>query len=284
MTIEPLNPECNEDFLDDSIPPVVSIVTVCRNSATTIARTFQSLLNQSFVGMESIVIDGASSDHTMEIVNDYRKRFQAKGITMSVVSEPDDGIYDAMNKGIKRCRAELIGILNSDDQYEPEVVEKMYNAACKNPDVGIVYGFLRLMQDGRELNTYRYNYDYILSDLSAGVQSAAQHPTCFVRSKVYDIIGTFDPSYRMAADYDFLLRAKSRGVEFLALDEIITTFPLGGVSTTTPEKIRHEERYRAQFANGLIDNSFYQKKLRQLRMGSLQRLFSKVWVRLCRRE
>lgn len=269
--------ESNTELSGKRKAPVVSVVTVCRNSGETIGATFQSLLDQDLAGMESVVVDGNSTDNTLEIVKVYQGKFAAKGIEMIVVSEPDDGIYDAMNKGIGRCRGELIGILNSDDQYEHGAVKEMVKSASEHPDVGVFYGFLRLLKNGVELQTYRFNYDYILSGLRAENQSAAQHPTCFVRRSVYEDIGLFNTSFVLAADYDFLVRAKSSGVKFQALDVIITTFPLGGASTSTPEKVKIEERYRVQVTNGLMSRTQFQRKMRYLCMRPWQRLVLRIW-------
>ena len=260
------------NFSDSTKPPRISIITVCRNSSVTIAQTFESVLSQQFNDMEYIIIDGASTDGTLEIIHRYHDRFDQQGILVKVVSEPDQGIYDAMNKGISLCCGDLIGILNSDDQYEPDALNKIHQAACAHPKIGIFYGFLRLVFCGQELSIYRYNYDLILSDLSAEIQSAAQHPTCFVRCGVYEKIGLFNSSYRLAADYDFLLRAKRLEVRFLALDIVITTFNSGGASYTTPLQVKFEERYRAQFVNNLIDEREYKAQLRKLRGSPLRRL------------
>lgn len=266
----------------DNKTPSISVITVCRNSAETIGRTFQSILDQGFDGVESIVIDGVSTDGTLDIVEDYQARFKARGLNMTVISEPDEGIYDAMNKGLKQCRGELVGILNSDDQYEAGALEHIHCAAQENPKAGIIYGFLRQVISGRELSVYRYNFDFILSDLSAGIQAAVQHPTCFVRRSVYDSIGTFDEGYRLAADYDFLLRAKRKGVKFLGLDEVIATFNSGGVTDTTPLEIRMEERYRAQLTNGLISQKKYDEYARLNKLRRLRQMKAKVMRKIFR--
>ncbi|MDA7615204.1 glycosyltransferase [Akkermansiaceae bacterium] len=260
----------------NSAEPAISIVTVCYNSAETIGRSFESVLSQDMNDMEYVVIDGASSDNTLRIIEDYRNRFAEKGIEMIVVSESDKGIYDAMNKGLARCRGELIGILNSDDHYEPFALQRMRKAALDLPESGILYGFLRLMIGENELKVYRYNFDLILSDLSAGVEAAVQHPTCFVRRTVYDEIGRFDTSYRLAADYDFLLRAKVRGIKFHGLDDVITTFVSGGATDTTPFEVRLKERYKAQRTNGLIDEPSYRMKMRELKLLPLKKLKGRI--------
>ena len=252
--------------------PEVSVITVCRNSSDTIAKTFDSVLDQQFADMEYIVIDGASTDGTLSIIDDYRDRFTGRGIRMHLTSEPDQGIYDAMNKGIMASRGSLIAILNSDDKYEPNALDKMHQAASDHQEVGIFYVFIRQFYNSQELVVHRYNYDCILTDLSAGIHSAAQHPTCFIRRSVYEEIGAYDPSYKLAADYDFLLRAKKYGICFFPVDQVIASFALGGATDTTPMQVRLKERYRAQFTNGLIDKYYYHKQLRNLRSSPYQKM------------
>jgi glycosyltransferase involved in cell wall biosynthesis len=245
--------------------PRISIVTVCRNSEATIERTFRSLLDQTWSNFEYVVIDGKSVDGTVRIIEKYLPIFREKNIPLSYLSEDDDGIYDAMNKGIALCHGDFIGILNSDDYYDVNALHHVEEAAINKPDVDIIYGFLRQVKKGKELVIHRYNYDYILSDLGSGVFSAAQHPACFVKRSVYETIGAYDTSFSIAADYDFLLRAKRKNMRFVPLDHIMTTFSLDGFSMQVSTCVLLEERYRAQYRNGLLTEGEYREKQRELR-------------------
>jgi len=245
--------------------PLVSIITVCWNSAQTIRRAFDSVLQQEYPHIDYVVVDGASSDDTVEIIKSYETKFLSKGVRFRWVSEPDEGIYDAMNKGIALCRGDIIGTLNSDDFYEPNAVQCIADAYAAHPEAGIFYGFLRVLRDGKEFWTYRYKYESYLLNLKSGIYSAAQHPTCFVRHEVYDQIGVFDTQFPVAADYDFLIRAMQGGIKFFPLDVVLSNFSSGGVSDQMSDFERHKQRYEIWYKNGLISEDEYQKKRGQLR-------------------
>jgi len=169
-----------------------------------------------------------------------------------------------MNKGIARARGKIVGILNADDWYEPHTLARVAEAQQSCPEAGIIYGFLRQVINGGELQVYRVHYDYTLTHLGHGLESAAQHPTCFVLKAVYDRIGLFDLSYQTAADYDFLLRAMRHKVRFLALDHVLTNFALGGASAWRSNVAGFEQRWRAQHANGLLSDAEYKERRRGL--------------------
>lgn len=244
--------------------PFFSIITACLNSAATIDRCLRSLYDQSFRRFEIIIIDGNSSDGTIDIIKTYTEKFSEIGIKVTLKSEPDNGIYDALNKGVSLCNGAVIGILNSDDYYEPGTLQLIYNSFTENDHAEIVYGLLRQWMNGQELVVRRYNYDYILSSLESGIESAAQHPACFVKKSVYEKIGLFDITFSVAADYDFLLRAKRAGTVFLPIDTIVSNFFLGGSSSKTSLPDRLEQRYRAQYKNGLLNDNEYRLKKRYL--------------------
>lgn len=200
---------------------LITVITVCYNSEKYITSTLESVLAQTYTNLEYIIIDGQSTDRTLEIIEEYRSKF---GGRMRFISEPDRGIYDAMNKGIKMAKGTLIGIINSDDWYEGDAVEtivKNYNASEKYQ---ILYGVQRIIKNGRELQCWYYNYEFLESQMIT-------HPTCFVTKAVYDDLGMFDLQYKSAADYDFMLRMFYNGmVKFIPVFHIIANFRLGGIS------------------------------------------------------
>lgn len=233
---------------------MLSVITISFNSKATIEQTFQSILNQTFKEQfEYVVIDGGSTDGTKEIIIDYEKKFKARNIDFKWVSEPDKGIYDAMNKGILMSSGEIIGILNSDDFYENDALLSISNAINHSPGIDIYYGFLRiLMPDGKELQVYRYCYENYLGKLGSGCESAAQHPTCFIRRALYDRIGFYCLEFRTAADYEFLIRAKVNNAKFLGLNAIISNFRNNGISSNISDFERLDQRVKTYLKHGLI--------------------------------
>ena len=175
-----------------------TIITVCFNSEMTIERTIQSVLNQTCQDYEYIIIDGASTDGTMDIVRKYEPLFQGR---MRWISEKDQGIYDAMNKGIGVASGELIGIVNSDDYYEPDALEIMKNLYT-GYRYSILYGAVRAVKDGRETMVYIKNHEFIEQDMIT-------HPSCFISKKLYDTFGRYSLEYPYSADYEFMLRIRN---------------------------------------------------------------------------
>lgn len=200
--------------------PLVTVITVCFNSEKTIERTIRSVLHQTYDNLEYIIIDGLSVDNTMNIIQKYADEF---GNRLKVISEKDQGIYDAMNKGIKMASGELIGILNSDDYYEFDAVEKIvshYNGY----KYSVLYGLMRKVKDGKE-DSIGLNH---FGELS---KKMIPHPTCFVSKTIYDEFGCFDLKYKVCADYEFMLRLKEKEqVVFNEIVEVITNFSIGGAS------------------------------------------------------
>lgn len=195
----------------------VSIITVVRNGVRTIERTIKSVLNQTYHNIEYIIIDGASDDGTQRVIEKYADHIAY------YVSEPDNGIYDAMNKGLFKVTGDVIGILNSDDWYELNAVEIVVNAFA--PGVSVVAGQGMITN----ANTVRRSVQHDIADIWYGMP--IMHPATFVRKTVYERYGVFDTQYRIAADYDFFLRLFVNKVEFCILDDVIVYFSEGGIST-----------------------------------------------------
>lgn len=200
----------------------ISIITVCFNSKNTIKRTFESLLSQTDKDFEYIVIDGNSTDGTLDIIKEYHKLFGGK---MKYVSEEDDGLYDAMNKGINLSTGEYIGILNSDDWYESNTIEIIRNNIELDNTVDIYYGYIRIIKDNKEYMVRRNNYDFI----SEGT-GLIQHPTCFIKKKSYEKFGLYNTKYKVCADQDLILRMVTKGARYKGIDSILTNFVVGGMS------------------------------------------------------
>ncbi|MCL2848053.1 MAG: glycosyltransferase [Firmicutes bacterium] len=201
--------------------PFFSIITVSFNAEKTIAETIGSVLNQSESDFEYIIIDGASSDSTLEIVESYRSAFKDKGISLRVVSEKDNGIFDAMNKGIKLAEGKIVGIINSDDYYSEETFEKV-KAEFEREEFDILYGHLRVFGEKRDFIKRAKEQSKKFSTLYWN------HPTMFVAKTVYNEYMYAVES--MYDDLDFILRSRERNKKIVVLDEILANFRLGGVS------------------------------------------------------
>ncbi len=197
---------------------LVSIITVTYNAEETLERTIKSVLNQTYKNIEYIIVDGVSTDGTIDIIKKYDNKIS------KWISEPDVGLYDAMNKGISMASGELIGIINADDFYELDAVEKIVKCAMET-GAGVISGNQRHFDslghtiDGMGTPIERMWYDM-----------AVYHPTVFVRKSVYNEYGTFDLKYRIDADYELMLRLYVNGVSFEKVDSIISNFYLGGTS------------------------------------------------------
>lgn len=216
----------------------ISIITPCLNSEKTIRDTFESVLNQKYSNIEYIVIDGGSTDNTLKLIQEYMILFQGK---MRYISEPDLGIYYAMNKGIQMATGEIIGIINSDDYYELNTVEEVVNNRTASK-YQVIYGVLRIIEKNG-LIIYGSAKEKSLS------KWMIQHPTCFVTKATYERYGYFDLKYKYAADYEFMQRCKKNGVEFTFCYKILANFRGGGASVSRRTEI---ETQRIRFKYGQI--------------------------------
>ena len=202
----------------------VSIVTPCFNSKKTIEKTLNSVIKQSYKNIEYIIVDGASTDGTLDIIENYREKFT---FDFKIVSEKDNGIYDAMNKGIRMATGDLIGIVNSDDYYEPDAVEKIVNA-YSGSEFEVIYGMQRIVEaGGKEKAVVLYNHNFLSEQMIT-------HPTCFLTQKTYEKFGVYSMNYRSSADYDYMLKLfDEKAVRFTPVYTIISNYCVGGMSSST---------------------------------------------------
>ncbi|MBJ7446920.1 MAG: glycosyltransferase [Brevundimonas sp.] len=226
----------------------LSLITACWNSAKTIADTLQSVNAQTLADFEYLIVDGGSKDDTMAIVARDGAR------VTSAISEPDKGIYDAYNKGLARATGDIIGFINSDDYYcSPDVLEQVM-AAFEDPSVEAVHADLVYVspEDTAKIERHWKSRPATIENLRRGFIPA--HPTVFLRRSVYDKVGTFDTTYRLAADYDFLLRTfYVARVKSVYLPHIWVRMRSGGATGGSASSImRQNDEIRAsQMAHGL---------------------------------
>lgn len=229
----------------------ISIITVTRNSAKTLEQTLQSLYSQSLFQegeVEHVVIDGGSTDQTLEILKKYSRNIAA------LVSEPDDGIYDAMNKGIAIAQSNIVGILNSDDIYQDTGVLENVASIMNSNDIDLIYADLVYFNSNNpEKITRKYRSKaFSVGKLSYGLIPA--HPTVFVRRSIYERLGVFDPKFRIAGDFDWLARIfKSNLVTSLYIPKVFLRMRLGGQSTGGLKSlmIKNDEILRACIKNDI---------------------------------
>lgn len=218
---------------------LVSVITPCLNSEKTIRDTIESVLCQSYKNIEYIIVDGGSTDGTLGIIREYVLPFRGR---LRYVSESDGGIYNAMNKGIRMSHGRLIGIINSDDFYEPDAVGKAVRS-MSGSECQVIYGYCNILGKHGEVRYVNMNTHHNI------FQYPFQHPACFITRKTYCKYGMYNERYRVAADCDLLYRLYRNHVEFIQVREILADYRAGGYSDRT----EHEtELALAKLLNGGI--------------------------------
>ncbi|MCR5302868.1 MAG: glycosyltransferase [Lachnospiraceae bacterium] len=199
----------------------ISIVTVSFDSAATIADTIRSVLGQTYPPFEYIIMDGGSKDSTLDVIEGFRDEFEQKGIALIVTSEKDEGMYDAMNKGIAASSGDIVGIINSDDWYEKDALETVADTYLKT-GFDLFYADLRMVfPDGRSFVKHSRNRSYATS-------RDWNHPTTFITRSIYE-----NNRYRndtLHDDYDLILRLKKQNVKTVVVNKVLADFRMNGVS------------------------------------------------------
>lgn len=231
----------------------VSIITICYNSEKTIGDTIRSVVSQSWKNIEYIIIDGKSTDDTLKIIAHHKEHIA------QLVSEPDKGIYDAMNKGLKLASGDLIGILNSDDIFADENVIRDVVETISQKNCDSLYADLLYVNRDDTSKTFRY---WKAGEYREGIFNKGwmpPHPTFFVKKKIYLEHGYFDTSLKSAADYEIMLRFLHRHkISVCYLPRVITKMRVGGksnVTLTNRIKANLEDR-KAWKINGLKPGVF----------------------------
>lgn len=208
----------------------ISIITATYNSERTLRNTMESILRQTWQDYEYIIIDGASKDTTLDIVKEYEPRFKGR---MHYVSEPDNGIYDAMNKGFALATGDVIGILNSDDFYTSEDVLQAIVDGFAGEYVDAVYADIHYVSNDNLEKSIRYYSSAVFSRWMMRFGMMPAHPSFYCRRAVYIQYGFFDTGYRIAADFEILLRLIFiHGIRTRYIKKDLVTMRFGGVSTT----------------------------------------------------
>jgi glycosyltransferase len=231
-----------------SEPLKISVITACFNSQSTIGEAIATLKHQTWPNVEHVVIDGASKDDTVFVAR------QTLGEGDVLVSEPDRGIYDALNKGIDHASGDVVGFLHSDDLLAHDEVLTKVAACFEDPLVGAVYGDLQYVNAADTGRVIRHwtSGDFSFTKLRRGWMPP--HPTFFMRRALYRELGGFDLSYRISGDYDALLRyLGSEKVKVTYLPEVLVKMRIGGASNGSLKQILNKscEDFSAMRRNGV---------------------------------
>ncbi len=226
----------------------ITVITAVYNRPGTVGQAIDSVANQSFPDVEHLIIDGASSDATIMEIERHRHS------SMIVYSEPDEGIYDALNKGVKRASGDIVGVMHSDDVFAHDDVLTRVSQAFSDHNLDAVYGDLQYVSagDGDKVIRHWVSGPYSPAKLRRGWMPP--HPTMYLRREVFDKFGAYDTSYRIAADYDAFLRWFGRGkLQMGYIPEVLVKMRVGGESNRSLGRILHKSRedYGALCANNI---------------------------------
>lgn len=222
----------------------ITIITATYNSEASISSCIQSVLEQDYPHIEHLIIDGESTDSTLKTV----KELQEKHPNIKLISEPDQGIYDALNKGITQATGEVIGFVHSDDFLASSTVLSQIATQFESSNADGVYGDLQYVDKQNTCKVIRYwkSCDFKPKLLKKGWMPA--HPTLFLKQDIYKKHGIFDLNYKIAADYDFILRIfKEQHLKFSYLPIVITNMRIGGASNRSLKNVitKSKEDYKA---------------------------------------
>lgn len=234
----------------------ISVITATYNSAKTLRDTIESVLKQTFTDYEYVVIDGGSTDETLDIVREYEPTF---GGRLKCYSEPDDGIYDAMNKGIQLAHGEVVGLLNSDDFYSSDDILETIAVAFEQNDIDAVYAdvhYVHCENTNKQIRNYS-SKPFKRRWMRFGFMPA--HPSFYCKKDVYEKYGGFDTSYKVAADFEHLLRViyKNR-IRTKYIEKDFVTMRTGGASNVSLKSRMQimQDHLVALKKNGVYSNRF----------------------------
>lgn len=258
----------------------ISVITATFNSGKTVRDTIESVLYQTHKDIEYIIVDGKSSDNTMEIVRSYELQF---GGRMRYISERDKGIYDAMNKGIAMATGDVVGILNSDDFYTANDVLEQVAKAMEDTSIDAVYGDVHYVNEEHLDKCVRYytSRPFHRAWMRFGFMPA--HPSFYCRRSVYERCGTFDLTYKVAADFENLLRLIFvHRIHTLYIDRDFVTMRTGGASSSglrSHKQIMHDHlralKHNHIYSNPLFLGLRYPYKMCEIALTKLNNTFNR---------
>ena len=233
---------------------VVSIITVSNNSVGTISDTIKSVLAQTYPNIEYIIIDGSSTDGTIELINSF-------GTSISkFISEPDNGIYDAINKGIKLATGDIVGILNSDDFFFDDFVLEKVSQAFSENEIDAVYGDVQLVDPIKTSKIVRFSSSKLFNTGKFKFGFMPAHPSFYVKKELFEKLGYYKTDYKIAADFELLIRyLYINQISYKYLEMTFVSMRTGGISNKSIRNryILNKEIDRACKENGIKTNFIY---------------------------
>jgi len=231
----------------------ISLVTPTFNSAKSVKNTLNSILMQSSAPDECIVVDNASVDGTLDVVNSYKRLFYEKNIALKVISEKDSGIYDAINKGVRSASGDWIGIINSDDYYDHLAINRLRTAIASN-DFDIFHGDLVIF-DSENISSLHHPKPV------AQYTMALFHPTMFISRQAYARIGLYDLNFKLSSDFEWIMRARKNDLIFYYENHLISHYYKFGASYVNRMKgIFENYQIRKKYSTPLFLTYYYLAK------------------------
>ncbi len=236
---------------------MISIITATFNSAKTLKDTIQSVLRQTNKDFEYLIIDGGSTDETIDIVKSYESEFSGR---LKWVSEKDQGIYDAMNKGIKMASGDVVGILNSDDYFTSDDILQTVDNAFKSHEIDAIYGDIHFIRDGNPQKCVRYYSSRMFRPFWLRFGFMPAHPSFYCKREIFDKAGLYSLDYKIGADYEMMVRLfKRHKIKSLYANKDFVTMRTGGASNNNVRSrlTLIEEDVKACRVNGIYTNRFF---------------------------
>ncbi|MDW5549186.1 glycosyltransferase family 2 protein [Methanosarcina sp.] len=244
----------------------VSVITVCYNAEKFIEQAINSVLKQRYENIEYIIIDGASTDNTVSIINKYKSKVSF------FLSESDNGMYDAMNKGITAATGDILYFLNSDDVfYDEYVITKIVNLFHKNKDIELIYGSIFVIRDPLINDSFVRSYDHMTK--SSFVSDGIYQQAIFYKAELFKKCGQFDETYKIVGDYEWLLRAFYKyNIKRKYYGDIITAvFRYGGMSNCDKFSSLHSEERRKVVKQYFNIYQIYNSKFKRAFIASIKK-------------
>ena len=236
---------------------MISIITATFNSAKTLKDTIQSVLRQTNKDFEYLIIDGGSTDETIDIVKSYESEFSGR---LKWVSEKDQGIYDAMNKGIKMASGDVVGVLNSDDYFTSDDILQTVADAFKCQEIDAIYGDIHFIRDGNPQKCIRYYSSRMFRPFWLRFGFMPAHPSFYCKREVFEKAGLYSLDYKIGADYEMMVRLfKKYRIKSLYINKDFVTMRTGGASNNNVRSriTLINEDVKACKENGVYTNSLF---------------------------